>query len=157
NAQARAGQAVGDGKIEEAWQRHRVGARFPACNGRGRDGPAQRSQGRRLQNRVHEAEVFSDHDRLLRRGYPEAIEGPDARWPPDLKRGAHYERVEFERASCRMNAALLNQLIVLQRKDSARYQMQKSSAGKFISLSELLRPDTSLRLDVGRPDHLAPL
>ena len=57
-----------------------------------------------------------------------------------------------------MNAALLNQLIVLQRKDSARYQMQKSSAGKFmISPSELLRPDTSLRLDVGRPDHLAPL
>src|SRR5205085_3279387 len=104
NAQARAGQAIGDGKIEEARQRHRVGARFPACNGRGRDGPAQRSQGRRLQNRVHEAEVFSDHDRLLRRGYPEAIEGPDARWPPDLKRGAHYERVEFERASCRMPA-----------------------------------------------------
>jgi len=39
---------------------------------------------------IHEAEVFSDHDCLLRRGHPEAIEGPDARFPPHLKRGAHY-------------------------------------------------------------------
>jgi peptidoglycan/xylan/chitin deacetylase (PgdA/CDA1 family) len=41
NAQAGAGQAVGDGKIEEAWQGHRAGARFPTCYGRGRDGSAQ--------------------------------------------------------------------------------------------------------------------
>ena len=41
-------------------------------------------------DRVHEAEVFSDHDCLLRRGHPEAIEGPDARHSPDLKRGAHH-------------------------------------------------------------------
>jgi hypothetical protein len=48
------------------------------------------TQGRRLQDRVHEAELFSDHDCLLRRCRPEAIEGPDARHSLDLKRGAHH-------------------------------------------------------------------
>src|ERR1700704_1962842 len=49
--------------------------------------------GRRLQSRVHEAEVLSDDDCLLRRGDLEASEGPRERRPPDFERRAHDQRV----------------------------------------------------------------
>src|SRR6266511_264836 len=76
-------------KLKKHGKGHRAGARFPACDGRGRHGPAQRSQGRRLQDRVHAAEVRSHDDCLLRRGNHEASEGPRKRRPPDFERRAH--------------------------------------------------------------------
>ncbi len=54
---ARAGAPVGDDEAEEIRQGHRPDARFPARDRRSDRGPAQRPQGRRLQDRRHEAEV----------------------------------------------------------------------------------------------------
>ena len=53
-------RAVDHGEAEEARQRHRADARLPALDRRGGDGAARRSEGRRLQDRVHEAEVRGD-------------------------------------------------------------------------------------------------
>ena len=56
DAQARAGPQGGDGEAEEVRQRHCADARFPAGDRRRRRRSAQRSQGRRLQDRAHAAE-----------------------------------------------------------------------------------------------------
>ena len=67
---------------------NRAHARFPACHRRSGHGSAQRSQGRRLQGRLHEAEVRGADAPRVRRAGAQVGEGPGRRrCAADLERG----------------------------------------------------------------------